>query len=364
MISWPAPSLPAVPGAAIPVELYDRLTDRLAPVRADGTVRTYACGLTPYDSTHLGHAATYLAGDLLHRVLIDNGTSVLSVQNITDIDDPLLERADRDGVDWQDLAADSIDLFRDDLTALAIIPPTHYLGVVESMPTVTASVRALIDRGVTYALTDESGARDVYLDVSAVPADPAALSGLSYAEMVELSHARGGDPDRPGKRDPIDPLLWRGERPGEPAWDGGEGLGPGRPGWHIECTALAWAPRAPFDLQIGGADLVFAPRDVRGAGRGTHRTPTRASHPQARRIRRRKMSNPRATSSSRLRESGVDRGHQGAAPGAPLPLRVGVHRRPADRRHRAGGAMAHGPVRQRGPPGGGDRRGDPDRPGP
>jgi len=258
VISWPAPSLPAVPGAAIPVELYDRLTDRLAPVRADGTVRTYACGLTPYDSTHLGHAATYLAGDLLHRVLIDNGTSVLSVQNITDIDDPLLERADRDGVDWQDLAADSIDLFRDDMTALAIIPPTHYLGVVESMPTVTASVRALIDRGVTYALTDESGARDVYLDVSAVPADPAALSGLSYAEMVELSHARGGDPDRPGKRDPIDPLLWRGERPGEPAWDGGEGLGPGRPGWHIECTALALEHLgAPFDVQIGGADLVF-----------------------------------------------------------------------------------------------------------
>ena len=258
MISWPSPFVPAVPGHGAPLRLHDRRTDTLRPVEP-GTVATiYACGVTPYDSTHLGHAATYVAGDLLHRVLLDAGHEILSVQNITDIDDPLLERAARDGVDWEELASGSIALFRDDMTALAVIPPTHYLGVVESMPVVVASVRTLVDRGMTYVLTDESGARDVYLDLSAVAAPAGALSGLDHDSMVELSHARGGDPDRPGKRDPIDPLLWRGERLGEPAWDGGDELGPGRPGWHIECTALALEHLgAPFDVQVGGHDLVF-----------------------------------------------------------------------------------------------------------
>ncbi|MCA1780990.1 MAG: cysteine--1-D-myo-inosityl 2-amino-2-deoxy-alpha-D-glucopyranoside ligase [Dermatophilaceae bacterium] len=258
MISWPTPSVPAVPGTGSPIELFDLRTDRLRPLRPGPTARMYSCGVTPYDSTHLGHAATYVAADLLHRALLDAGHEVLAVQNITDVDDPLLERATRDGVDWQDLAADSIALFRDDMTALAVIPPTHYLGIVESMPTVIASIQALVAQGVTYAITDDAGARDVYLDLSMVPAPAGALSGLSHDEMVKLSHARGGDPDRPGKRDPIDPLLWRGEREGEPAWDGGEGLGPGRPGWHIECTALALEHLgAPFDVQIGGLDLVF-----------------------------------------------------------------------------------------------------------
>lgn len=258
MISWPTPSVPAVPGTGSPIELYDRRVEELRPLRPGPTATMYACGVTPYDSTHLGHAATYVAADLLHRALLDAGHEVLAVQNITDVDDPLLERAARDGVDWRELAADSIALFRDDMTALAVIPPTHYLGIVESMPTVIASVRALVLQGATYAITDESGARDVYLDLAAVPAAAGALSGLSHAEMVELSHARGGDPDRPGKRDPIDPLLWRGERAGEPSWDGAEGLGRGRPGWHIECTALALEHLgAPFDVQVGGLDLVF-----------------------------------------------------------------------------------------------------------
>lgn len=258
MISWPTPSVPVVPGHGSPLELYDLRTQALRPLRPGTTARIYSCGVTPYDSTHLGHAATYVTADLLHRALLDAGHEVLAVQNITDIDDPLLERAARDGVDWQDLAAASIALFRDDMAALAVMPPTHYLGVVESMPTVIASIHALTAQGVTYPIVDDSGARDVYLDLAAVPAPAGALSGLSHDEMVELSHARGGDPDRPGKRDPIDPLLWRGERPGEPAWDGGEGLGPGRPGWHIECTALALEHLgAPFDVQIGGLDLVF-----------------------------------------------------------------------------------------------------------
>lgn len=258
MISWPTPFVPAVPGTGSPIELYDLRVKGLRPLHPGPTATMYSCGVTPYDSTHLGHAATYVAADLLHRALLDAGHDVLAVQNITDVDDPLLERAARDGVDWQELAADSIALFRDDMTALAVIPPTHYLGIVESMPTVIASVQALIAQGATYAITDDSGAGDVYLDLAAVPAPAGALSGLSHAEMVELSHARGGDPDRLGKRDPIDPLLWRGEREGEPSWEGGDGLGRGRPGWHIECTALALEHLgAPFDVQVGGLDLVF-----------------------------------------------------------------------------------------------------------
>ena len=258
MISWPTPFVPAVPGVGSPLQLHDERAGARRPVQPGPVARIYACGVTPYDSTHLGHAATYVAADLLHRTLLDAGHEVLSVQNITDIDDPLLERAERDGVDWQHLAAESIALFRDDMTALAVMPPTHYLGVVESMPVVIASVRALVERGFTYDLADESGARDVYLDLAAVPAPAGALSGLDHDDMVRLSHARGGDPDRPGKRDPVDPLLWRGARPGEPSWDGGDGLGPGRPGWHIECTALALEHLgAPFDVQVGGHDLVF-----------------------------------------------------------------------------------------------------------
>jgi L-cysteine:1D-myo-inositol 2-amino-2-deoxy-alpha-D-glucopyranoside ligase len=258
VISWPTPFVPAVPGTGSPVELYDLRTERLRPLRPGTTARIYSCGVTPYDSTHLGHAATYVAADLLHRALLDAGHAVLAVQNVTDVDDPLLERADRDGVDWQELAAGSIALFRDDMTALAVIPPTHYLGVVESMPTIIAAVQSLIAKDATYTVTDAGGARDVYLDLSLVPAPAGALSGLSHDEMVDLSHARGGDPDRPGKRDPIDPLLWRGEREGEPSWDGGQELGPGRPGWHIECTALALEHLgAPFDVQVGGLDLVF-----------------------------------------------------------------------------------------------------------
>lgn len=263
MISWPTPFLPAVPGDGIPLELFDLRTDSLRPVRLGQTARTYACGVTPYDSTHLGHAATYLASDLLHRVLIDNGHEVIAVQNITDIDDPLLERAHRDGVDWKDLAADAIALFRDDMTALAVVPPTHYLGVVESMDTITAAVRALLGRGVTYTVTDERGGPDVYLDLSQVDAVPGRLGRLSRDQMFAMSRERGGDPDRPGKRNPLDPMLWLAARDGEPSWDGGDGLGAGRPGWHIECTALALdLIGVPFDVQIGGHDLVFPHHDM------------------------------------------------------------------------------------------------------
>ncbi len=217
----------------------------------------YVCGITPYDATHLGHAATYVTFDVLGRALRDAGHEVRYVQNITDVDDPLLERAERDGVAWQDLAVREIDLFREDMTALGVIPPDHFVGVVDSIELIAEAVRALESRGAAYRIPlAECAGSDVYLDLSTTP-DFGDVSGWTREAMLEVYAERGGDPDRPGKRDPLDPLLWRAARPGEPAWDGGS-LGRGRPGWHIECTAIALRYLGePIDIQGGGSDLVF-----------------------------------------------------------------------------------------------------------
>jgi L-cysteine:1D-myo-inositol 2-amino-2-deoxy-alpha-D-glucopyranoside ligase len=214
----------------------------------------YVCGITPYDATHLGHAATMITFDLVNRVWRDAGHEVTYVQNVTDIDDPLLERADRDGVDWKVLAMRETALFREDMEALRILPPAHYIGAVESIPLIAGKVLELLDRGAAYRLTDGSG--DVYFDIASAPSF-GYESNLDRGQMLKFFAERGGDPAREGKRDPLDPLLWRGIRPGEPAWDGGP-LGPGRPGWHIECTVIAQnLLGGTFDVQGGGNDLLF-----------------------------------------------------------------------------------------------------------
>ena len=215
----------------------------------------YVCGVTPYDTTHMGHAATYVTFDLVHRVLRVNGHRVTYVQNVTDVDDPLFERAARDGVDWRTLGQEQVDLFREDMTALSVLPPDHFVGVMEAMDTIIASVTRLVDLGKTYEVV-EDGVRDTYLDL-AVAGGLGELSHLDRETMLTFSAERGGDPQREGKRDPLDPMLWKGEREGEPAWDGGA-LGPGRPGWHIECTAIAMEHLGDrIDVQGGGTDLVF-----------------------------------------------------------------------------------------------------------
>jgi L-cysteine:1D-myo-inositol 2-amino-2-deoxy-alpha-D-glucopyranoside ligase len=221
-------------------------------------MRMYVCGITPYDATHLGHAATYLLFDLIQRVCRDAGLTVQYVQNVTDVDDPLLERAARDGVDWEQLAAEEIALFREDMTALAVVPPDHYVGVVESIDTVAAVVADLLRSGAAYQVrTPESQAGDdVYLDVTSDPGF-GGVSGWTRERMLEVYADRGGDPDRAGKRDVLDPLLWRAARPGEPSW-AADGLPDGRPGWHVECTAIALQHLGmAFDVQGGGTDLVF-----------------------------------------------------------------------------------------------------------
>jgi L-cysteine:1D-myo-inositol 2-amino-2-deoxy-alpha-D-glucopyranoside ligase len=258
VISWPTPFIPSVPGSGRPVQVYDTSAGVVRPIAPGPTARMYVCGITPYDATHLGHAATYVTFDVLSRALRDSGHGVEYVQNITDVDDPLLERAKRDGVDWTDLAADEIALFREDMTALAVIPPDHYVGVVESIDLVAAAVRELLANGSAYAVeTPESAAGDdVYLDL-AREASFGAVCNWTHEEMLTVYADRGGDPDRAGKRDALDPLLWRAARDGEPAWSV-EGLPSGRPGWHVECTAIALRHLGmAFDVQGGGSDLVF-----------------------------------------------------------------------------------------------------------
>src|SRR5687768_11128622 len=167
----------------------------------------YVCGITPYDATHLGHAATYLAFDLINRMWRDAGHAVHYVQNVTDIDDPLLERAERDGEDWVVLAMRETALFREDMEALRMIPPAYYVGAVESIPAIAEKVRVLLDDGAAYRLDDGTG--DVYFDVAAAPRF-GYESNLSREQMLGYFAERGGDPDRAGKRDRLDPLLWRG----------------------------------------------------------------------------------------------------------------------------------------------------------
>jgi L-cysteine:1D-myo-inositol 2-amino-2-deoxy-alpha-D-glucopyranoside ligase len=256
VISWPRPTVPSLPGRGHPVALHDTATGLVRPLAPGPTATMYVCGITPYDATHLGHAATYVTFDVLGRALRDSGHDVRYVQNVTDVDDPLLERAARDGLGWSELATREIDLFREDMTALRVIPPDDFPGVVESMDLIVRTVRSLVESGRTYTVEDDEGGPDVYLDLRADPLF-GSVSSWTLEEMLTVYEDRGGDPRRAGKRDALDPLLWRAARSGEPSWDGGP-LGPGRPGWHVECTALAAEYLdIPFDVQGGGTDLVF-----------------------------------------------------------------------------------------------------------
>jgi L-cysteine:1D-myo-inositol 2-amino-2-deoxy-alpha-D-glucopyranoside ligase len=250
MRAWPVPDLPALPVAGPPVRVHDTTAGGLVETRPDGPARLYVCGITPYDATHMGHAATFVGFDLLNRAWRNAGHDVVYVQNVTDVDDPLFERAAKVGIDWRELAARETELLRQDMTALRIVPPDHFPGAEESMDLIVALIRRLQDAGAVYAVDD-----DLYFSVSADPAF-GAESGWTRDRMLAVLADRGGDPDRPGKKDPLDCLVWRAERPGEPALD--SVLGRGRPGWHVECTAMALDLLGEgFDVQGGGTDLVF-----------------------------------------------------------------------------------------------------------
>jgi L-cysteine:1D-myo-inositol 2-amino-2-deoxy-alpha-D-glucopyranoside ligase len=261
MRPWETTAVPSLAdfGRAPDVQVFDSQRRGLRYTGAGGTARLYVCGITPYDATHLGHAATYLAFDLLNRAWRDAGRTVRYVQNVTDVDDPLLERAAQTGVDWRELADREIERFRGDMEALRVLPPDMYVGVVESLPLVIEMIQQLQHVGAAYEVDG-----DWYHSVRHDP-QFGLLSKLTDAEMVEAFGERGGDPDRDGKHDPLDCLLWRAERPGEPAWD--SPFGRGRPGWHIECTAIALGHLGEhFDVQGGGSDLVFPHHEMSAAG--------------------------------------------------------------------------------------------------
>ena len=276
MKSWISRPVPQLPGSMPALRLFDTAKGSVVTLGAAGEQSMYVCGITPYDATHMGHAASYVAFDLLNRAWRDGRQQVSYVQNVTDVDDPLLERATATGVDWRDLAASQIELFQTDMEALNVLAPDHYVGAVEAIPLIVPAIERLVQRDLAYRVAGGAGEPDgdVYYDVEAAGKHSAEatdawtlgdVSGLSEAEMLGLFAERGGDPGRAGKRQALDPLLWRVAREGEPSWPG-DGLGEGRPGWHIECTVIGqkYLP-APFTVQGGGSDLIF-PHHEMGAG--------------------------------------------------------------------------------------------------
>jgi L-cysteine:1D-myo-inositol 2-amino-2-deoxy-alpha-D-glucopyranoside ligase len=258
MNSWSQVTIPSLKqGLELPrLSLSDTASAAKKLVEKKSVYRMYVCGITPYDATHLGHAATYLTFDLINRYLRASGAQVKYVQNITDIDDPLLERANRDGLDWKDLAHQQIDLFRGDMENLRVIPPAHYIGAVDAIPLVVNAIEDLDSLSTIYEVDT-----DQYFSVHA-DTRFGSRSHLSQDQMISIFSERGGDPNRLGKKDPLDCLVWMSQRPNEPGWD--SSLGIGRPGWHIECTAIALHYLDPSDLdstlidiQGGGSDLIF-----------------------------------------------------------------------------------------------------------
>lgn len=261
MEAWRARE-PVRPDRAVPVPvLTDSRTLARSAVVRDGVCRLYVCGITPYDATHLGHASTYLTFDLVNRLARASGAQVQYTQNVTDVDDPLLERAAQTGRDWRELAAAETRLFREDMAYLDVLPPDRFVSVSEAMPRIAGAVLRLLGRGLAYPVAGDGAAPDLYLDLRAARAllpdgTPSGTPDSAAGARAQFD-ANGGDSRRPGKRDPLDSLLWRAERVGEPSWRF-DGLPAGRPGWHIECAVIAAeTARPPADLQGGGMDLLF-----------------------------------------------------------------------------------------------------------
>ena len=234
-----------------PLKLHDSYSG-LYEYSKSGKFRMYVCGITPYDSTHLGHAATYLSFDLINRYQQLANLQVSFVENVTDVDDPLLERAKRDGQDWQVLANSQLDLFISDMTALRILPPSQLVKVTDSLDLVESFIDKLDRNGHIYRIDgDFYFSVDKYLDSLPIP----------LAEAISVFAERGGDPDKEGKRHPLDAVVWSANKDGEPGWNSKYGFG--RPGWHIECTAIACEfldndEKDPvIHLQGGGSDLIF-----------------------------------------------------------------------------------------------------------
>jgi L-cysteine:1D-myo-inositol 2-amino-2-deoxy-alpha-D-glucopyranoside ligase len=232
------------------MRLYDTARQAVVPFEPGPRVLMYTCGITPYDATHLGHAATFLAYDVLQRRLVDHGHEVRCVRNVTDVDDPLFAKARELGVHYLDLAAGEEARFERDMEALNALPVHSSPRASSAIPDIRGFIGMVLERGFAY----ESGGA-VYFDVSKFPSF-GSVSNYSRDHMIELARQRGGAVDDPAKRDPLDFVLWQPSAPDEPAWEAM--WGPGRPGWHIECSALALRELGEtIDLHGGGSDLIF-----------------------------------------------------------------------------------------------------------
>ena len=252
MNSWPKPFIPVLVDHDFPpLKIIDSSAGLINFAKSE-EFRMYVCGITPYDATHLGHAATYLAFDLIYRYQFLSGKNVKFVENITDVDDPLLERANRDKLDWSELAEAQINLFKSDMSALRVIPPDHFIKVTESLSIIEGFIKRLDKNGYLYEIEhDYYFAVENFLSDLPIPVD----------EAVKVFSERGGDPYRVGKKHKLDPLVWSANVGNEPGWESSFGFG--RPGWHVECTAIAChylddKKNDPIvSLQGGGSDLIF-----------------------------------------------------------------------------------------------------------
>ena len=240
------------------MRLYDTARQEVVPFEPGPVVTMYTCGITPYDSTHLGHAATYLAYDVLQRRLRDLGHQTRLVRNITDVDDPLLERARELGVHYLDLAAAETARFQSDMRDLDVLPCFSEPRATSAIADIRGFIGMVLDVGHAY---QAGGA--VYFDVGTFPRF-GQVSHLDQEAMLSLAAERGGKPDDPHKRHPLDFVLWQPSHDGEPSWD--SLWGPGRPGWHIECSTLALRELGTtIDLHCGGTDLVFPHHECEAA---------------------------------------------------------------------------------------------------
>jgi len=213
-------------------------------------VTLYVCGITPYDTTHVGHAFTYTAYDQLIRYLEMKGINVRYAQNVTDIDDDILKKAKETGEDWRELGNRWTDHYVDDMIALNVRPPDYFPRATDVIPDIIDSVAALTHAGIAYV---KNGS--VYYEVDR-DAEFGQLSHLPRSEMLSVANERGNRPEDPNKRDPLDFVLWQAQTPGEPAWE--SPWGPGRPGWHIECSTMATKYLGKtVDIHGGGLDLCF-----------------------------------------------------------------------------------------------------------
>lgn len=237
------------------MRLYDTRARAIVPLTLARTVRVYVCGITPYDSTHLGHAFTYTVFDVLIRYLEALGHRVLYARNITDVDDDILRKAAEVGMDYLELGRREVARFERELAGLGLRPPDSEPRATATIPAIRIAVQGLVDNGCAYALPDGR----VYFDTTAAGDDWGALSRLGPEEMLAQFAEKGGDPDAPGKRSRLDFLLWQPSKPDEPSWPSPtDDAPPGRPGWHIECSVMASEELgAVIDIHGGGSDLIF-----------------------------------------------------------------------------------------------------------